>query len=217
MGKQTLTKAQVKTMLKSLGSVNKSIGKVSTRSKKLRVTLPDVSSIFGKSFMQGMDKLQKYVGKPGSESKVTKYKTMLMSKVTKKISSLKDKYAKLVAKEKKEKDAAAKKKAKDAAKKKAAAAKKKAKEVAKAKAAKAKADKAKAAKPKKSAAKPKKSAAKPKKSAAKPKKSATAKPRKSKKNESVVPSAFHYNLFGGNDMLRAFEDSDDASSDYEFE
>ena len=105
MGKQTLTKAQVKTMLKSLGSVNKSIGKVSTRSKKLRVTLPDVSSIFGKSFMQGMDKLQKYVGKPGSESKVTKYKTMLMSKVTKKISSLKDKYAKLVAKEKKEKDA----------------------------------------------------------------------------------------------------------------
>ena len=210
MGKQTLTKAQVKTMLKSLGSVNKSIGKVSTRSKKLRVTLPDVSSIFGKSFMQGMDKLQKYVGKPGSESKVTKYKTMLMSKVTKKISSLKDKYAKLVAKEKKEKDAAAKKKAKDAAKKKAAAAKKKAKEVAKAKAAKAKADKAKAAKPKKSAAKPKKSAAKPKKSA-------TAKPRKSKKNESVVPSAFHYNLFGGNDMLRAFEDSDDASSDYEFE
>ena len=212
MGKQTLTKAQVKTMLKSLGSVNKSIGKVSTRSKKLRVTLPDVSSIFGKSFMQGMDKLQKYVGKPGSESKVTKYKTMLMSKVTKKISSLKDKYAKLVAKEKKEKDAAAKKKAKDAAKKKAAAAKKKAKEVAKAKAAKAK-----AAKAKKSAAKPKKSAAKPKKSAAKPKKSATAKPRKSKKNESVVPSAFHYNLFGGNDMLRAFEDSDDASSDYEFE
>ena len=117
MGKQTLTKAQVKTMLKSLGSVNKTIGKVSTKSKKLRVTLPDVSSIFGKSFMQGIDKLQKYVGKPGSESKVSKYKTMLLSKVSKKITSLKAKYAKLDEKEKKAKQAEKIKKAKAAAKK----------------------------------------------------------------------------------------------------
>ena len=188
MGKQTLTKAQVKTMLKSLGSVNKTIGKVSTKSKKLRVTLPDVSSIFGKSFMQGIDKLQKYVGKPGSESKVSKYKTMLLSKVSKKITSLKAKYAKLDEKEKKAKQAEKIKKAKAAAKKKAAAAKKKAK----------------------AAAKPKK--AKKAKNTKKPKSSS----KKTKKSASPLASAFHYNLFGGNEMLRAFEEEESEGSDFEF-
>ena len=198
MGKQTLTKVQVKTMLKSLNTVSKTIGKVTSRSKKLRVPLPDVSSMFGKSFKQATDKLQKYIGAAGGEKKVTKYKTMLLSKVSKKISSLKAKYAKLAAKEKKVKLAEKKKKAKAAAKAKAKAVK--AKAAAKKKAAKAKA-----------AAKPKKA----KKSASKPK---SKKASKKSAKKSSVPAAFHYNLFGGNEMLRAFEENEESEgSEYEFQ